>query len=95
MLQPRPPSVTRPLKVIKTRLQASPAPGVEPYKGWLPTVCEKRREEEELMGSQVARIAREEGAMALLKGVGPRTIIISPLFGIALMVKETLARIWP
>ncbi|EKX39210.1 hypothetical protein GUITHDRAFT_154481 [Guillardia theta CCMP2712] len=73
-------SGSTPLDVIKTRLQAAPAPGVEPYKGWLPTV---------------ARIAREEGAMALLKGVGPRTIIISPLFGIALMVKETLARIWP
>lgn len=29
------------------------------------------------------------------KGVGPRTIIISPLFGIALMVKETLARWFP
>jgi hypothetical protein len=34
--------------------------------GWLPTVN---------------RIVSEEGAAALFKGVGPRTIIISPLFG--------------
>ncbi len=50
-----------------------------------------------LLGSlaQVNRIVTEEGAKALLKGIGPRTIIISPLFGIALMVKETLARWFP
>jgi len=73
-------SGSTPLDVIKTRLQAKTAPGVAPYKGWLPTV---------------SRIVAEEGAGALFKGVGPRTIIISPLFGIALMVKETLANWFP
>uniref|UniRef100_A0A6U4Z2N9 Mitochondrial carrier protein n=1 Tax=Hemiselmis andersenii TaxID=464988 RepID=A0A6U4Z2N9_HEMAN len=73
-------SGSTPLDVIKTRLQAKTAPGVAPYKGWVPTV---------------SRIVAEEGAMALFKGVGPRTIIISPLFGIALMVKETLANWFP
>mmetsp|Transcript_38945 Transcript_38945/g.76135 ORF Transcript_38945/g.76135 Transcript_38945/m.76135 type:complete len:305 (+) Transcript_38945:87-1001(+) len=73
-------SSSTPLDVIKTRLQAKTAPGVVPYKGWLPTVN---------------RIIAEEGAKALFKGVGPRTIIISPLFGIALMVKETLANMFP
>lgn len=72
-------SSSTPLDVIKTRMQATPPPGVDPYKGWLPTV---------------SRIIREEGAAALFKGVGPRTIIISPLFGIALMVKETLANVF-
>lgn len=69
-------STSTPLDVIKTRLQATPPPGVEPYKGWLPTLN---------------RIVAEEGAAGLFKGVGPRTIIISPLFGIALMTKESLA----
>jgi len=73
-------SGSTPLDVIKTRLQAKTAPGVAPYKGWMPTVT---------------RIVQEEGAAALFKGVGPRTIIISPLFGIALMVKETLANWFP
>lgn len=71
-------SSSTPLDVIKTRLQAAVPDGVKPYKGWLPTL---------------QRVVAEEGTMALFKGVGPRTIIISPLFGIALMVKETLARI--
>ena len=43
----------------------------------------------------LSRVAREEGAAALWKGVGPRVLIISPLFGIALMVKETLSRLLP
>jgi hypothetical protein len=73
-------STSTPLDVIKTRLQAKTAPGIAPYKGWVPTVT---------------RIISEEGAGALFKGVGPRTIIISPLFGIALMVKETLANMFP
>ena len=73
-------SSSTPLDVIKTRMQATPPPGVAPYKGWVPTVT---------------RIVSEEGAGALFKGVGPRTIIISPLFGIALMVKETLANFFP
>jgi hypothetical protein len=73
-------SGSTPLDVIKTRLQATPPPGVLPYKGWLPTV---------------KRIVAEEGAGALFKGIGPRSIIIAPLFGIALMVKETLANAFP
>eukprot|EP00281_Chroomonas_sp_CCMP1168_P035838 CAMPEP_0206238540 /NCGR_PEP_ID=MMETSP0047_2-20121206/14874_1 /ASSEMBLY_ACC=CAM_ASM_000192 /TAXON_ID=195065 /ORGANISM="Chroomonas mesostigmatica_cf, Strain CCMP1168" /LENGTH=305 /DNA_ID=CAMNT_0053663091 /DNA_START=27 /DNA_END=944 /DNA_ORIENTATION=+ len=73
-------SSSTPLDVIKTRLQAKTAPGIAPYKGWLPTVN---------------RIVAEEGVKALFKGVGPRTIIISPLFGIALMVKETLSNWFP
>jgi len=73
-------SSSTPLDVIKTRMQATPPPGVAPYKGWVPTVT---------------RIVSEEGAGALFKGVGPRTIIISPLFGIALMVKESLANFFP
>lgn len=45
-------------------------------------------------GAQLQRIIAEEGGGALFKGVGPRTIIIAPLFGIALMVKETLVNVF-
>lgn len=62
-----------PADVIKTRLQVSPPEGVEPYKG---------------IRDCVIRTYRAEGASAFFKGAIPRTMVISPLFGIALAVYE-------
>jgi hypothetical protein len=44
--------------------QAKTAPGVVPYKGWVPTLT---------------RIISEEGGAALFKGVGPRCAPLPPL----------------
>jgi len=73
-------SLATPMDVLKTRLQSTPVAGQEPYKGVLSTFN---------------RIVATEGYGALWKGLIPRVAIISPLFGIALMVKETLAKWWP
>ena len=65
-------SVT-PADVIKTRLQAKPAPGQVPYTG---------------IADCYSRIVAQEGHSALFRGAGPRVIVIAPLFAIALAVYE-------
>jgi len=65
-------SVT-PADVIKTRLQIKVPEGQQPYKGVID--CYKRT-------------VSVEGHKALFKGVIPRVLVISPLFGIALAVFE-------
>jgi len=47
------------------------------------------------VGLTVRRILKEESPTAFFKGVGPRVLIISPLFGIAMMVYETLQSQFP
>ena len=37
-VNPAPHHTPPPKQVIKTRMQATPPPGVAPYKGWVPTV---------------------------------------------------------
>jgi solute carrier family 25 aspartate/glutamate transporter 12/13 len=71
-------SVT-PADVIKTRLQAKTPPGQEPYKGVIDCFT---------------RTVRAEGFRALFKGVLPRVMVISPLFGIALAVFELQKKIF-
>jgi len=63
-----------PADVIKTRLQAKSEDGVV-YKG---------------IRDCFTRTLRDEGPRAFFKGAVPRILIISPLFGITLMVYETL-----
>jgi len=67
-------SVT-PADVIKTRLQVKGDKSVTKYTG---------------IADCFSRIVREEGPKALFKGSVPRMMIISPLFGITLMVYEVL-----
>lgn len=65
-------SVT-PMDVIKTRLQVKPKPGAPVYTGIM----------------QCFRyIVQNEGPKALFKGIIPRCMIISPLFGITLLIYE-------
>jgi solute carrier family 25 aspartate/glutamate transporter 12/13 len=66
-------SSSTPADVIKTRLQVKPAAGQAPYKGIVD--CARQT-------------VAKEGVKALFKGIGPRIIVISPLFGIALVVYE-------
>lgn len=67
-----------PADVIKTRYQAVPEPGMQPYTSVVDTVT---------------RTYRNEGPRAFLRGAGPRAIVIGPLFGIALAVYELQKRI--
>jgi solute carrier family 25 aspartate/glutamate transporter 12/13 len=60
-------------------LQAKTPPGQEPYKGVIDCFT---------------RTVRAEGFRALFKGVLPRVMVISPLFGIALAVFELQKRIF-
>lgn len=62
-----------PADVIKTRLQAKPAPGQVPYAGIMDCY---------------SQIVAKEGHKALFRGAGPRVIVIAPLFAIALAMYE-------
>ena len=66
-------SLSTPLDVIKTRLQAPAREGATPYKGIVDCFT---------------RTVKEDGVAALGRGMVPRIIVISPLFGIALAVYE-------
>jgi hypothetical protein len=70
-------SVT-PADVIKTRLQVKVPEGQLPYKGVVDCF---------------SRTVKSEGYAALFKGVVPRVMVISPLFGIALAVFEVQKKI--
>jgi len=71
-------SSSTPADVIKTRLQVKVKAGDVPYKG---------------IGDCFQRTVQEGGYRALFRGVGPRVIVISPLFGIALVVYEIQKKI--
>eukprot|EP00128_Syssomonas_multiformis_P000511 Colp12_sorted_trinity150504_noHs@31777 len=66
-----------PADVIKTRIQVTPKPGQRGYSGIVDCVT---------------RTYKEEGLRAFGKGVGPRVMIISPLFAIAISVYEAQQR---
>lgn len=66
-------TVATPMDVIKTRLQVKPKPGDPVYTG---------------IRDCYQQILKNEGRSAFFKGVVPRCLIISPLFGIALVVYE-------
>jgi len=66
-------SAATPMDVIKTRLQVKPKPGDPVYTGIVDCF---------------QQILSKEGKSAFFKGVIPRCLIISPLFGIALVVYE-------
>jgi solute carrier family 25 aspartate/glutamate transporter 12/13 len=66
-------SAATPMDVIKTRLQVKPKPGDPVYTG---------------IADCFQQILSKEGKKAFFKGVVPRCLIISPLFGIALVVYE-------
>ncbi|ORX85571.1 mitochondrial carrier [Basidiobolus meristosporus CBS 931.73] len=66
-----------PADVVKTRLQVAPKPGEPVYRGF--AHCFKE-------------IVRNEGPSALFKGIVPRCMIVSPLFGFALLTYEAQQR---
>jgi len=66
-------SISTPMDVIKTRVQVKPGPGDPHYNGILDCIN---------------KIIKNEGPKAFFKGLGPRIMIISPLFGITLVVYE-------
>lgn len=66
-------TIATPADVVKTRLQVKPQPGDPVYTG---------------IADCIKQINAKEGPSAFFKGVGPRCLIISPLFGIALVVYE-------
>jgi len=66
-------ALATPADVIKTRLQVKPGPGDPVYTG---------------IRDCFETISKKEGPRAFFKGVVPRVLIISPLFGIALVVYE-------
>ncbi|KAG0245805.1 hypothetical protein BGX31_006097 [Mortierella sp. GBA43] len=71
-------SAVTPADVIKTRLQVARKPGDPVYKG---------------IGDCFQQIVRNEGVPALFKGVVPRSLIVAPMFAIALAVYELQQRL--
>ncbi|KAG0032224.1 hypothetical protein BGZ81_011403 [Podila clonocystis] len=70
-------SAVTPADVIKTRLQVARKPGDPAYKG---------------IADCFQHIVRNEGVAALFKGVVPRSLIVAPMFAIALFVYELQQR---
>ncbi|KAF8986813.1 hypothetical protein BGZ52_007494 [Haplosporangium bisporale] len=70
-------SAVTPADVIKTRLQVARKPGDPTYKG---------------IADCFQHIVRNEGVAALFKGVVPRSLIVAPMFAIALFVYELQQR---
>ncbi|KAG0264579.1 hypothetical protein BG011_006565 [Mortierella polycephala] len=66
-----------PADVIKTRLQVARKPGEPVYRG---------------IADCFRHIVRNEGVAALFKGVVPRSLIVAPMFAIALFVYELQQR---
>eukprot|EP01132_Coremiostelium_polycephalum_P001991 gene1991-2452_t len=66
-------AISTPMDVIKTRLQVKPAPGDPTYTGILDCIN---------------KTLSNEGPKAFTKGLLPRIMIISPLFGITLVCYE-------
>ncbi|KAF2075017.1 hypothetical protein CYY_003669 [Polysphondylium violaceum] len=66
-------SISTPMDVIKTRVQVKPGPGDPHYNGILDCIN---------------KTMKNEGPKAFCKGLVPRIMIISPLFGITLVVYE-------
>ncbi|GAM20183.1 hypothetical protein SAMD00019534_033580, partial [Acytostelium subglobosum LB1] len=72
-------SISTPMDVIKTRVQAKPKPGDPIYNGIMDCI---------------KQTLKAEGPQAFTKGLVPRIMIISPLFGITLVVYEVQKKIW-
>ncbi|ORZ13361.1 mitochondrial carrier domain-containing protein [Lobosporangium transversale] len=70
-------STVTPADVIKTRLQVTRKPGEPVYRG---------------IADCFQQIVRNEGFAALFKGVVPRSLIVAPMFAIALFVYELQQR---
>jgi hypothetical protein len=83
-------TLSTPMDVVKTRMQMKDSP----YTGIVD--CVRRTVSQEVCfvvrpcGLFVVLIPRAQGGKALWRGVGPRMLIISPLFGITLLVYEQL-----
>ncbi|KAG0318815.1 hypothetical protein BGZ99_005437, partial [Dissophora globulifera] len=70
-------SAVTPADVIKTRLQVAAKPGEPVFRG---------------IADCFQHIVRNEGVTALFKGVVPRSLIVAPMFAIALFVYELQQR---
>eukprot|EP01133_Synstelium_polycarpum_P019215 gene19215-23023_t len=66
-------AASTPMDVIKTRVQVKPKPGDPIYNG---------------IADCISKTLKAEGPKAFVKGLVPRIMIISPLFGITLMIYE-------
>ncbi|KAG0366110.1 hypothetical protein BGZ54_005809 [Gamsiella multidivaricata] len=71
-------SAVTPADVIKTRLQVARKPGEPVFKG---------------IADCFQHIVRNEGVVALFKGVVPRSLIVAPMFAIALVVYDLQQRL--
>ena len=80
-------ALTCPMDVIKTRVHANAVPvrlGLSEFV----------RREVSMWSEHASRIVRQEGMGALFKGVVPRCLIISPLFGITMTCYEEMQQLW-
>lgn len=72
-------AISTPSDMIKTRLQVEVKPGEVPYKGYLDCL---------------QRSIRQEGLQALTKGMGPRCLIVSPMFGVTILSFEAINKLY-
>jgi len=80
-------AVTTPLDVVKTRVHANVKPERLPLNAWLVREIFAFR-------YHYRSIVVHEGYRALFKGIGPRCLIISPLFAITMTCYEMFQQKW-
>ena len=81
-------ALTSPLDVIKTRVQAAakPAPGQ--------SVGQFLGREVQVWRTTLSELLQKEGSSALFRGMLPRCVVISPLFGITMTCYEEFQQLW-
>ena len=80
-------ALTCPMDVIKTRVHAAVVPA---RLGWDEFV----QREVSMWWQHASGMVRTEGASALFRGVVPRCVIVSPLFGITMTCYEEFQQMW-
>ena len=76
-----------PMDVIKTRVHAAAVPV---RLGWSEFVTR----EVSMWREHAVGIVRKEGVGALFRGVVPRCVIVSPLFGVTMLFYEEMQQLW-
>jgi hypothetical protein len=79
-------AITCPVDVIKTRVQAAVTP--KPM-----ALADFAKQEVSLLVGTAKKVYKNEGPKAFFKGIVPRCLIISPLFGITMFCYENLLTI--
>ena len=80
-------ALTCPMDVIKTRVHAAAVPARLDWGEFV-------RREVSMWRQHASGIVRTEGVGALFRGVVPRCVIVSPLFGITMTCYETFQQLW-